>query len=158
MTVNATKNYAFVKTQDIFGNKYTSFHNNTPDAFRHALWSALITKELGEYWAKTYTDAHEAYPENPKEEFEMDQYNNGVGREIGKQFIDDEDATWYDVVEAVQKAFDAGKLQEKPNEKTGETEYSGSYPSTDIEDNNETEDKENNTYQQSYDTKNSEKK
>ena len=54
--------------------------NDTADAFRHALWSFLMTRELGPEMAKRFGDAHEISRPNPDDERLMDLYNNHVGR------------------------------------------------------------------------------
>ena len=51
------------------------------DAFRHAYWSALMTRAAGPKLAKKIGDAHEDFPHN--EDRDMDLHNNQVGREIG---------------------------------------------------------------------------
>ncbi len=57
-------------------------NDNHNDAFRHAYWNALLTKRFGEEWARNYTTAHEALPDNPAPREAMDLYNNEVGRQI----------------------------------------------------------------------------
>jgi hypothetical protein len=52
------------------------------DAFRHAYWNALLTREFGEDWAKRYTTAHEAIPGNQAAREAMDLFNNEQGRAI----------------------------------------------------------------------------
>lgn len=54
--------------------------NDTADAFRHALWSFLMTRELGPEMAKRFGDAHEISKPNPDDERLMDLYNNHMGR------------------------------------------------------------------------------
>ena len=55
------------------------------DAFRHAYWNALMTKEFGEDWTKAYTTAHEGLGGNPANREAMDLYNNEVGRRVAMQ-------------------------------------------------------------------------
>lgn len=66
-------------------------HNGNADAFRHMMWSALLTKEFsvfgtdfanGRTVAKKWTDAHEGTPGNPAIEKEMDLKNNTIGRNL----------------------------------------------------------------------------
>jgi hypothetical protein len=60
-------------------------HNGNGDAFRHALFSALNTVDLGAVLAKSLGDAHENRPNlTPLEELEvrMDLHNNEQGRNI----------------------------------------------------------------------------
>lgn len=52
------------------------------DAFRHAYWNALMTREFGVDWAEDYATAHEQLPGNPGPREAMDLYNNEVGRNI----------------------------------------------------------------------------
>lgn len=59
------------------------------DAYRHTLWSYLLTKRYGEQFAKEFTDAHEAYADEEEMskplDFSVANYqdlvNNGVGRQ-----------------------------------------------------------------------------
>ena len=57
-------------------------HNNAADAFRHALWSYKMAKELGHDTAKRFGDAHEMTWQNEDEERLMDLYNNEVARRL----------------------------------------------------------------------------
>ncbi|MEZ5276743.1 MAG: hypothetical protein R3F07_10225 [Opitutaceae bacterium] len=52
------------------------------DAYRHVLWSYLLTREFGEEFAEQVTDAHEigATYESGQASREMDLANNAVGR------------------------------------------------------------------------------
>jgi len=50
------------------------------DAYRHVLWSYLLTREFGDEFAKAVTDAHERRPGNHPSERDMDVRNNRVGR------------------------------------------------------------------------------
>lgn len=58
--------------------------NDESDAFRHFIWSGLLTKELGEQKAKEFLDAHEANPLQAERERQMDQFNNNRGLEASK--------------------------------------------------------------------------
>lgn len=69
------------------------------DGFRHAVWNALMARDIGKSWAKSYATAHESgktkaelnkkardgYKE--KEHRKMDLHNNKIGRSVIK---------WYD--------------------------------------------------------------
>lgn len=55
------------------------------DAFRHAYWNALMTREYGRGWAATFGTAHEARPGNEANREAMDLYNNAVGRSIAAE-------------------------------------------------------------------------
>lgn len=61
-------------------------NKETPeDAYRHVLWSYLLTREYGQEFAKKVTDAHEKGDiGNTKAEHQMDFNNNAIGREYAK--------------------------------------------------------------------------
>lgn len=71
-------------------------HNDRADAFRPALWNALMQRDTGEFGMEI-ANAHELNDGN-KEEIEMDRYNNEIGKEIGeklKQNKIQDDALYY---------------------------------------------------------------
>ncbi|TBL65447.1 DUF6973 domain-containing protein [Hafnia alvei] len=53
------------KTIQIFGH---NGHNDMSDAFRHCYFAALLSRDLGYYDALDYLNAHERFPNNPREE------------------------------------------------------------------------------------------
>ena len=55
------------------------------DAFRHAYWSALMTRHFGENFAASFATAHEGVPGNPAAREAMDLYNNEIGRRIATE-------------------------------------------------------------------------
>lgn len=59
------------------------------DAYRHVLWSFLLTKQFGEELAKQATDAHEigSIKRNTEAEHRMDYQNNMVGRDYARRGI-----------------------------------------------------------------------
>jgi hypothetical protein len=57
------------------------------DAYRHTLWSYLLTDRFGAEFAKIVTDAHETVPGNTPEERAMDYHNNAVGRRLAARNI-----------------------------------------------------------------------
>lgn len=59
----------------------TTGKNDESDAFRHFVWSALITQDLGEKDAKMFLNAHEIEPGQSSKEKEMDLKNNEYGVE-----------------------------------------------------------------------------
>jgi len=60
------------------------------DAYRHVLWSFLLTKEFGEEFAEKVTDAHETGKTgNTREERLMDIINNRIGREYARKGRDE---------------------------------------------------------------------
>lgn len=65
--------------------RFPGNRRNTPgDAFRHCFWSALLARDIGYASALRYTNAHEAFPDNPPDEKAMDLHNNAVGLNIGR--------------------------------------------------------------------------
>jgi RHS repeat-associated protein len=60
---------------------YTNAHRN---AYRHCIWSALMTIEMGEATARAWNDAHEADAFSTVRAGVVDQWNNHIGIEIGR--------------------------------------------------------------------------
>lgn len=77
------------------------------DAFRHAYWNALLTKEFGPEWTTQFTTAHEALPGNPAVREAMDLYNNEVGRQIA---INNPNATNEELATLIRQAIDSGEM------------------------------------------------
>jgi hypothetical protein len=50
------------------------------DAYRHVLWSYLLTRQFDADFAEKVTDAHEILPTNTRDERRMDFINNRIGR------------------------------------------------------------------------------
>ncbi|UOB15935.1 DUF6973 domain-containing protein [Abyssalbus ytuae] len=68
--------------------------NNSANAFRHALWNALLVSEMIKWnknfqksllWAKRVTDWHEEFSPNETLARKMDLHNNSFGRNIYKE-------------------------------------------------------------------------
>lgn len=62
-------------------------HNDEADAYRHTLWSHLMTQGIGPDLAKAFGDAHEISGSSvsgpgPNSERLMDLHNNQVGRQL----------------------------------------------------------------------------
>jgi len=56
------------------------------DAYRHILWSYLLTNAYGAGFARQVTDAHEEGPTgNTEAERKMDYHNNRIGRQYAKE-------------------------------------------------------------------------
>jgi hypothetical protein len=68
--------------------------NFPEDAYRHTLWSYLLTKMYGEKFAKEVTDAHEAYADEEEIEkmgrisWESASYQDLVNNAVGRQYAD----------------------------------------------------------------------
>jgi len=76
------RNHARVQSEAAYANDATV----SEDAYRHVLWSFLLTKEFGPEFAKQVTDAHEIGAVKPASEADhnMDYNNNKVGRDYAK--------------------------------------------------------------------------
>jgi hypothetical protein len=57
------------------------------DAYRHLLWSYLLTERFGPEFAKVVTDAHETVPGNSPDERAMDYHNNAIGRRLATEKV-----------------------------------------------------------------------
>ena len=63
-------------------------HNGKGDAYRHCVWSCLMTQHIGADQAETVGNIHEIHGDKdgqPADERIMDQTNNAVGRKCGLQ-------------------------------------------------------------------------
>ena len=87
--------FATVKTYKIAEKEFPGIHekHNKANAFRHALWNALISKSCSHYsknsdkiisWAKDVTDWHEELFVNEPLSRAMDLHNNEIGRMLYK--------------------------------------------------------------------------
>ena len=65
------------------------------DAYRHVLWSYLLTQKFGPDFAEQVTDAHETLPTNTAAERRMDFHNNRVGRDYAERGVPRERILWY---------------------------------------------------------------
>ncbi len=82
-------------------------NDNQNDAFRHAYWNALMSKNQPPGFAEQYGTAHERLPSNDPTREAMDLYNNEVGRRIQQA---NPNANAQDLAELVQKAVDNGEM------------------------------------------------
>jgi hypothetical protein len=62
------------------------FEDDRSDAFRHFVWSCLVTHDIGLDKAREYLEAHEDFPENKPDAKAMDIYNNNQGIEFGSNY------------------------------------------------------------------------
>lgn len=81
LSIRKSREIAIKETKKIFSQNK---RNDSSDAFRHCFWSATLARDIGYYGAKKFTTAHENFLNNPKEEKEMDLYNNNIGLNIGR--------------------------------------------------------------------------
>ena len=76
------------------------------NAYRHAMWNAVMTDKIGEEKAKKFADAHEQTPDNEVELMAMDLHNNELGRRIALEYA----GQGYDVFsEKIQEAINNGE-------------------------------------------------
>jgi hypothetical protein len=107
-TIKGDAEKALAEAQKRFS---TGLHNGPGDAFRHCYWSAMLARDIGADNAKTFTDAHEDWSDNPPDEKAMDLANNKVGIEIGKNNPSDSDQM---LADRCQQALTDGKLTTAP--------------------------------------------
>jgi hypothetical protein len=78
------------------------------DAWRHAYWNALMTRDFGAEWTERFTVAHERIAEdNPGPREAMDLYNNEMGRQIAAQHPN---ATNEELARYIRQAVDGGQM------------------------------------------------
>lgn len=59
------------------------------DAFRHALWNALMVRDMGESLAEEFATNHEIFDKKQTQrQKDMDMHNNKAGRETGKELFE----------------------------------------------------------------------
>ncbi len=71
-------------TRRIFKGNY---RNDESDAFRHFLGAGLLVDSIGEKQARRFLEAHESAPELPRDEVEMDIFNNNKGISKANELI-----------------------------------------------------------------------
>jgi hypothetical protein len=87
----------------------TTLHNGPGDAFRHCLWSALMTLDISWTVANKIGTKHETDATSPLAEKNMDLFNNAKGRYAGTNSITHNDA------KVLCKSYtDSGVLQLAP--------------------------------------------
>jgi LysM repeat protein len=76
------------------------------DAFRHAFYSAMLTKEFGVGFSAAFGTAHEGLPGNEADREAMDLYNNELGRKIAEA---NPDASPKELADLIQGAIQRGE-------------------------------------------------
>nr|WP_154892616.1 hypothetical protein [Paenibacillus xylanexedens] len=61
---------------------YNGANDGKQDAFRHAYWNILMTRDIGASQAKEVADTHEEFNPGTAMQGQMDDYNNSVGRSL----------------------------------------------------------------------------
>lgn len=112
-TLKATK-LTFTLSNDLYGNNHGK--SNKGNAFRHALWNALICKKTQQqtknkqksvFWAQKVTDLYEKLTQNSPIDEHMDLQNNAVGRLYFLNHIDKKES------EMVEFIYNKSKVAEK---------------------------------------------
>ena len=104
---NQSKNIAIEYMNEIYGSE-NDIDGTQVNAFRHAMWNAVMTDKMGYDKAKMFADAHEAIPNNPKEHMEMDFHNNELGRKIAIEYA----GQGYDVfAQKIREAINNGEAK-----------------------------------------------
>jgi hypothetical protein len=87
-----------------------SLQNSDADAYRHALWAYLMTRELGMDSAKLLHDGHEITEPNDPEVRLMDVFNSRVGMELALDPTNAERSP----EDVIAEALNSGLLQTSP--------------------------------------------
>lgn len=103
---------AFKESDARYSKKGTTGGQN--DAFRHILGTAVLAQRRGEPYAKFVTNLHESEllpgglgaRDHPKEQVDMDLYNNQLGLEIARQAKD-----YNDLIRLAQQYVNSGKAR-----------------------------------------------
>lgn len=85
-------------------------HNNLADAYRHAYWSADMTKQIGGELAKSIGLNHEAGFTQKEDELNMDLWNNDIGIKLASDLRN----TDLDTADILTIALDNDLLQKDP--------------------------------------------
>ena len=105
--VNQSKNITEEYIDKTYG-KENDFDGTQVNAYRHAMWNAVMTDKMGEAKAKKFADAHEQIPDNPIDHKEMDLHNNELGRRIAIEYA----GQGYDVFsKKIQEAINNGEAK-----------------------------------------------
>jgi hypothetical protein len=87
-----------------------TLQDNEADAFRHALWTYLMTRDIGSVGAKRWHDAHEISEPNDPGVRMMDVFNSRVGIQLAL----DPDNRERKPEDVIREALSGGKLQTQP--------------------------------------------
>ncbi|MFH0947637.1 MAG: hypothetical protein V1833_01380 [Elusimicrobiota bacterium] len=113
ITACKNKTNAFNRTYKEFG---YSKDDDTSNAFLHAYWNAIMTRDVGYDFAKEIADNHELNREPDNEaSIEMDLWNNSIGRDICSrlkyQGIIDDDLYAKEILDNMDKLIQKPKKQ-----------------------------------------------
>ena len=106
--VDKSRKIADKYTDKYYGKGAHKADNNQANAFRHAMWSAVMTDKIGKKKARKFATAHEMVKnfKEWQENCEMDLFNNALGRQIAEE----NEGKGYDVfAEKIHEAINDGK-------------------------------------------------
>jgi hypothetical protein len=104
MELNDATEFARETAKDRVGTGLEDGHGN---AFRHTLWNAGMTQELGVEFTQVFTNAQEGVPGNQADKEALDLYNNDVGR---RNALDNPDASSEELADLVMEVLNEGRL------------------------------------------------
>ena len=108
LKVYQSKKMAEESTKRLFKD---NFRNDESDAFRHFVWSGLLTKKLGRERAQLFLDSHESSPNSPPQEVAMDMFNNSNGISMTEELIKNKKFSKENLEKEALDALDKGKLK-----------------------------------------------
>ncbi len=88
-----------------------STKNGPADAFRHFVWAAMLSRDLGEDEARKFLGAHETLVGQPIAEKEMDQFNNDRGILSSKDLLKTRKFSDYEIFDLAAIEIKNGKLK-----------------------------------------------
>jgi hypothetical protein len=88
-----------------------SSQNGEADAFRHFVWAAMLTRDLGEVAARKFLDAHEVSASQPPREKAMDDFNNNSGIDAANEILQNKKFENQEVFERVLREIKEGHLR-----------------------------------------------
>ena len=104
--VSKAREIADQYAQERYGDNWKHGYNEA-NAFRHAMWNAVMTDMIGEEKAKKFADAHEAeYLTDQPELCAMDFHNNQLGRQIALDYAGQGYAMY---AQKIQEAIEGGQ-------------------------------------------------
>ncbi|TVY02150.1 DUF6973 domain-containing protein [Cohnella terricola] len=90
---------------------YTGVEDGKQDAFRHAYWNVLMSRDIGTSQAKKVADIHEDYNPGTALANEMDLWNNSVGRNIWSAYPSSSDDSNNALVTETKSKLNAGLMK-----------------------------------------------
>ena len=82
--------------------------NGKGNAFKHAVWSAVMSSEIGSGAARRISNGHEDWPKNPPLEKAMDLHNNAIGNAVGDRLPGGKRS---EIEDAILRELKNGKLR-----------------------------------------------